>query len=405
MSIHAVGKQPFGNHFVFVVGPGAGHVNPTLPLVEELVARGHRVTYITGEPFRAPVTAAGAATLDLPWEVPAPEPGQTMAEGIQVLIAKMQQHAQESFGAAVAHLRRDPADAVCYDMTTPLGTLLADKLEVPGVMLSPSMATNEHFSMASFLGPIADNDDRWSRIFTDAVESETTFRRANGLPDATVPLPVFGSSAVLKLVFVPQDFQTAGDTFDASHVFLGPSVGARAASGGWAPPSDGSPVLFVSLGTGFNERPEFFAKCVEAFRDSHWHVVMAVGERVQPPDVPANFEVAPFFPQLAVLEHASVFVSHTGMNSTMESLYYGVPLVAVPQAAEQEANGARAQELGLGRLLDSTAITAGLLRETVDAVAADPVIRANVGKFSERLRATNGPALGAETLEQLVDPA
>ncbi|MCP2163226.1 macrolide family glycosyltransferase [Goodfellowiella coeruleoviolacea] len=391
-------------HLAFVVGPGAGHVNPTLPLVEELVARGHRVTYLTGEPFRAAVTAAGATALELPWDAPRPPAGpavRSMGESFGAVVRGLQRHAQESFASAVAHFQPDPPDVVCYDMVAPLGALLADRLAVPGVLLAPSMVGNEHFSTRSLLGP-PDDDGVLDRVFAEAVESDIRFRRANSLPDPVAPLPAFGSAAVLTLVFVPREFQIAGDTFDDTHLFLGPSLGTRAARGGWTPPSDGSPVLFVSLGTGFNERPEFFEQCVAAFRDSRWHVVMAVGDRVRMAEVPANFEVAPFFPQLSVLAHTTVFLSHTGMNSTMEALYHGVPLVSVPQMPEQAVNGDRVRELGLGRRLDSTAITARLLRETVDEVAVDPVIRANVTAFGQRLRAVNGAVLGADALERLL---
>jgi MGT family glycosyltransferase len=161
-------------------------------------------------------------------------------------------------------------------------------------------------------------------------------------------------------------------------------------------------VLFVSLGTMLNNRPDFFAQCIEAFSDSHWHVVMAIGETAKLPPVSGNFEVAPYFPQPLVLASATLFVSHTGMNSTMESLYSGVPLVSVPQMPEQALNGGRVEELGLGRRLDPEAITPRLLRQTADEVANDPAIRANVSKFGEQLRAVNGPALGADALERLI---
>lgn len=392
-------------HFVFVVGPGAGHVNPTLPLVEELTARGNRVTYITGEPFRSAVTASGAATLDVRWEAPVPEVGQGVAEVIRSTICSMQRQAQESFATTVAHFQQDPPDAVCYDSLAPLGTLLADKLSVPSVMLSPTMASNEHFNVALSGNSIEEEEEEVDRILAEVVESDNQFRSTNGLPDSSDPLPVFGSTARMKLVFVPREFQIAGDKFDDSHIFLGPSVGVRETSNEWTPPSDGSQVLFVSLGTGFNDRPDFFAQCVEAFADSRWHVVMAVGGRVQLEKVPTNFEVAPYFPQLKVLQHAAVFLSHTGMNSTMESLYYAVPLVSVAQTSEQATNGNRVHELGLGCHLENIAITARSLREVVDTVAADTQIRANIDTFSKQMRTTNGAARGADALERLLNQA
>jgi MGT family glycosyltransferase len=131
-------------------------------------------------------------------------------------------------------------------------------------------------------------------------------------------------------------------------------------------------------------------------------VVMAVGETAKPSSLPGNFEVAPYFPQPLVLANATLFVSHTGINSTMESLYNGVPLVSVPQMPEQTLNGGRVEELGLGRQLDPAAITPQLLRRTVDEVANSPEVGANVSKFRDQLRAVNGPALGADALERLL---
>ena len=84
--------------------------------------------------------------------------------------------------------------------------------------------------------------------------------------------------------------------------------------------------------------------------------------------VPANVDVRAWFPQPAVLRHAAAFVSHAGMGSTMEALYYGVPLVCVPQMVEQEVNAARVAELGLGVRLDPEGLTADDLRAAVDAV-------------------------------------
>lgn len=122
--------------------------------------------------------------------------------------------------------------------------------------------------------------------------------------------------------------------------------------------------------------------------------MLALGERVDPArlgPIPANFEVRPYFPQPAVLRHAAVFLSHTGMNSTMEALLCEVPLVSYPQTPEQTVNGRRVEELGLGRVLTGP-LDPRELRRTVDEVAADPAIRANLTRMARHLRAAAWPA-------------
>jgi MGT family glycosyltransferase len=306
-----------------------------------------------------------------------------------------------TYPVMVAHLQQDRPDAICYDTLDTLGPQLAEKLAVPAVELVPSMASNEHFNLRGVLAPEG-NADGLLALFAEVIEARAKFRAANGLSVLDTDSLITNPPAPLNLVFVPREFQVAGDTFGSRFVFLGPALGSRAIAGDWRPPSDDSSVLFVSLGTMLNNRPDFFAQCIEAFSDSHWHVVMAIGETAKLPPVSGNFEVAPYFPQPLVLASATLFVSHTGMNSTMESLYSGVPLVSVPQMPEQALNGGRVEELGLGRRLDPEAITPRLLRQTADEVANDPAIRANVSKFGEQLRAVNGPALGADALERLI---
>lgn len=396
-------------HFAFVAPPKPGHVYPTLPLVTGLVARGHRVTYFCGGELLDAVAAAGATPVELVGEDTL-RPDQTAGEafefGIEAfagMITTMIAQADRAFSDAFARLAADPPDAVCYDVLGPLGAWLAEKLGVPGVVLVPTMAENEHFSMAAHMPPEPPGRGRApGEVFGEIAAMTARTRAALDVPGPSRPVPMLGGRGDLNLVFVPNDFQIAGDTFDDAYRFVGPSTGPRPGGGTWQPPANGRPVLFVSLGTVFNHRPEFFARCVEAFEDSPWHVVMTVGEHVRLPKLPDNFEVGVFVPQLSVLEHATVSLCHAGMNSTMEALFYGVPLVCVPQMPEQRVNGVRVEELGFGRVFDTATPTARELRTVVDEVAGDPKIRRTVTEYGRRLRAIDGAALGADAIEELV---
>ncbi|WP_103529469.1 nucleotide disphospho-sugar-binding domain-containing protein [Streptomyces sp. SM12] len=185
-----------------------------------------------------------------------------------------------------------------------------------------------------------------------------------------------------------------------------PSIEDRSTfQGSWKPKSAERPVLLISLGTASTGWPEFFSLALQAFGDSHRDVVMALGDHIDPADlgdVPANFEIRRHVPQLDVLRHADVFLTHAGMNSTMESLHHGVPMVAVPQMNEQRANALRVQELGLGRHLPREEVTAESLRASVDAVAADEGVAERVRTMKEALRAVDGPAVAADAVERRI---
>ncbi|HWS31714.1 MAG TPA: macrolide family glycosyltransferase [Actinoplanes sp.] len=386
-------------HFAFVPLAAHGHVNPTLALAAELSTRGHRVTYATSAALAPAVRRVGAGVVEMPWQ---PELSALAGRGYTAdhMIAMMDHGVTEleaTFSALVAAFRDDPPDCVCFDLMGLPGRALADRLAVPGVALAPNLVGNAHFSLSSLLWPadLKPTDPRLGRIGRRL----GSFAAAHGLrPESVQPV---AARLPLHLVFHPREFQIAGGTFGAAFRFLGPTPSPYAETGSWQPPAD-RPVLLISLGTVVNNRPDILRLCVEAFADSPWHVVMATGRSGSPGPLPVNVEAHRTVPQMAVLQHAAAFVSHTGMGSTMESIWSGVPLISVPQTPEQALNGRRAAELGLGIALDTETMTAATLRTAVDTVTADPRIRAELDRWRDRLRAADGARQGAQALENLL---
>ncbi|MHA6802258.1 macrolide family glycosyltransferase [Salinifilum ghardaiensis] len=381
-------------HIAVTSVPAAGHVNPTLPVVRELTRRGHTVTYATHEHHRSEVEAAGAELLSLPGQMPRPNPEDPDAAAQQL---------GETLRADFAVLReaftRDPPQAICYDMMTAAGWMASAALGIPGVSLVPTHASNEHFSLHRDVLQAATTTamppghlemfDRVKQVLAE-IGAET------GVDTSGI---FEGEPSPLNIVFLPREFQYSGETFDERFRFVGPSVDLRTGED-WSPARPGGPVLFISLGTAFNDRPEFFRACLEAFGGSGWQVALALGERVDPSDlgdVPDNIELRTYFPQPAVLRHADVFLSHAGMNSTMEAIHFGVPLVAAPQMPEQEANARQVDALGLGRHLAE--FTAESLRRSVEEVHADTAVRANIARMGELLRGCGGAVEAADALE------
>ncbi|MEV6607668.1 macrolide family glycosyltransferase [Kutzneria sp. NPDC051319] len=362
-------------HIAFVVLPAAGHVNPTLPLVAELVRRGHRVTYSAGADHAEAITAAGATALSS-------RSGSVRPTGSlnEMLLAGV-----ETCRMVVPVLekvfREDPPDLLCYDVLTPYAPALAHRLGVPTVVTVPTHASNDSFDLMKLLIP-ADFDP-------------TEYVAARAKLAADLGIPVDPPVAKRQIVFLPRRFQIAGDTFDDSYAFVGPTLADQHED--WRPPA-GRRVLLVSLGTVVNNRPDFFHAVVRAFAGTEWHVAMALGDRVDPVKlgaIPVNFEVRPYFPQQNVLKYAAAFLTHAGMNSVMESLARQVPMITYPQTPEQAANAQRVEELGLGRILtdlDDLAVT-------VTEVAGDQDIRANLAAMAADLRAAGGARAAADAVE------
>jgi len=118
--------------------------------------------------------------------------------------------------------------------------------------------------------------------------------------------------------------------------------------------------------------------------------------------VPANVEVHRQVPQLAVLRHARAFVTHAGMGGTMEGLHFEVPMVAIPQMAEQRANADRIAELGLGTVLPPDRITADTLWNAVEDVASDKHVRERLAWMRREMTAAGGVPAAADAVERVL---
>ena len=392
-------------HLAFVSVPAYGHVNPTLPLVAELVGRGHRVTYFTSADFGPRIRNTGAAfsASGGNWmaSMPALGPGQRAQAHLMLpIMNRVFEDLRASFPALVEHLRQDPPDALCFDAMTLSGSMAAEKIRAPAIALLPTYATNEHFSLRSLMpAPPPGGVDEMAKVTMAMGRLLAEFAAEQGV---RTPRMFDGPPAPFNIVFLPRAFQPKGETFDDRFRFVGPSVGGRDSDGEWVREGTG-PLLFISLGTTpLNRQPDFFRMCLDAFGGSEWDVAMAIGDQTSLADlgtIAPNVRVRPFFPQLQVLRQTNVFITHAGMNSTMEALYFAVPLLAVPQQPEQEATAKRLVELGLGRHIAVEDVGADALRTAAAALHADPQVRQNVAAMSDVVRGAGGAAAAATAIE------
>ncbi|MEV7871760.1 macrolide family glycosyltransferase [Streptomyces sp. NPDC088124] len=383
-------------HIAFFNFPAVGHVNPTIGMVEELVKRGHRVTCTVTDHFAPIVKAAGAEPVRYDsvfgdfYRVPL-TPEENAGEGLRCLDEALS--LVEQVGPFYEENR---PDVIVHDFMAWGARFYAAGHDIPLIRTYPVFGANEHFSIREKF-PLAE--------LTDPRMMEAVRKLAGVLPRFGLPADPMGFiTAIEKLgiIFLPRDFQYAGETFDERFVFTGPCIAERPYQGTWEPASADRPVLLISLGTSARNWPEFFTMAIEAFGDSEWDVLITVGDHTDPADLgplPANVDVRRWAPQLDVLRHARLFIQHGGMNSIMESLDNGVPMVAVPQTNEQRANALRVEELGLGRVLAKEDVTVGSLREVAAQVTGDASLTERVRAMGERMRSVNGPAVGADAVE------
>ncbi|MFI1304120.1 macrolide family glycosyltransferase [Streptomyces sioyaensis] len=391
-------------HILVLTIPAHGHLRPLLAVTEQLVRRGHRVSFLTTEEFAPAVRATGATAL--PYESLLTEalgPGQYQTLTSDMLAWSAVLFLQESANLVTLARRLfadDVPDLVLYDMIVgPAGRALEQLWDRPAVQSTPSMASNAHYSQLRTVheqSGVPDDHPAVIELFDRAQQFATDL----GLTATPEYLVDWGADR--SLVYVPREFQQAGETFGDETAFVGPCFSAEYTGDTWEAPRDGLPLVVLSMGTLYNNQPDFFATCVRAFDGRPWHAVIALGGGMDPRTLgplPSNVTAHAWIPQLAALRRADVFVTAAGVGSLMESLYTGTPPVLVPQMPETEVASRRAVELGLGTLLEPAKITEDTLLDAVRETAADEALRARVRRMAEVCERAGGAVRAAEALE------
>ena len=384
-------------HISYVSVGATGHVLASLPLVTELVKRGIRVTYFTSENFRAMVETTGAAFS--PVDTVLTDQGKADKDVAKNMDAELPLRFLSEGAAAVeqilAVMRQDMPHAVISDTLAISGRLAASALKLPLIQMYTSYASNDFFDVSASLPKVPDTDP--ARVAASKLADELSAKY--GVEHLGMREIFGGSKCGLNIVTVQKDFQPAGDTFDDTFVFAGAQIAKRIGSA-WTPPQNDLPLVYSSLGTLFNNWPEFYIMLGQAVKGLPVNVVASIGSNIQPEELgelPANMQVQAFLPQLEILEHASLFLTHAGIGSVMEAVYYGVPMLAMPQMGEQVLTAMRMQELGLGEaVIDKRQVTVELLRDRIQHMLGSKELLGHVQAMRDKMLSGDSPATAAQ---------
>ncbi len=384
-------------HFLMSTVGAHGHVNPNLPVMTELVARGHRVSYTCPERFAPVVASSGATPLVVASDVPDESRGEQWPDAGVPAMQIFLDEACGVFPQLTAALDGDRPDAVLYDGSGWAGHALARAYGLGRLALYPHIVAWEGYEQ--------DMAGAWS--FLDEPDGVAWRRALDGWLDdvgAGVDSHAFLNHPARCAVLIPEAMQPHADRVSRQiYTYVGPVLDHRPHQETW--PAPDRPLLLVTLGSAYTDRPGFFRDVVEAMRAPGWETVVAIGAHVDPDalgPVPEHVTLRRWVPQLAVLEHASAFVTHAGMGGCGEGLFHGVPMVAVPQAVDQFGNAEQLVALGVGEQIATADVTPELLRAAVDRVATSPDVAAACARQKARARAAGGARAAADLAESLL---
>ncbi len=392
---------------LFLGLPLRGHTNPTLPLVRELAARGDEITYYSSDRFAAEIERAGARY-------------RAYRDPVVADLSRLPLYSEQMswlFMSAAARVlagqldafRAERPDYVIADSVAPWGQWTASILRVPLVTSISTFAFNRHVlafgaargvrptsvgRMLSKAGHLTRSHLLWRRL-----------RRTYGVDGPGAFRSLIGSSD-LNIVYTSRFFQPRAETFDRRFHFVGPMLSRVEIDDlPWAQVGQRD-VVFVSLGTLFNDNLPFFRTCVEACAGEDVQLILSTGPHVPAAAlgvVPANAIVRPYVPQLAVLRRASAFITHGGMNSVSESLASGVPMVVIPQMGEQAIVGRRVEEVGAGLYLGNAEATRERLRASVHRLLTEPRFRERAAVVRRSFEETGGAPAAADAIVAFTD--
>lgn len=374
--------------------PAHGHVNPTLPLVRELTARGHRVLYYETEEFREKIEAAGAEFVSIEKYMP-PAPanidkvaGKDFASLIDMVarttIALQDRIAQDILAHRPALII---SDSVCF-----WGKLLAKKHGIPFICSTTTFAFNRHTARRMKQHPV---EIIRMILGMPRIEKSMQLLRDHGYTVNSFVDVIQNDEKTDTIVYTSRLFQPSEETFGENYAFVGPSVMQR-----YPRKAHARPLVYVSLGTVLHNAPRFYRSCIRALKGMDCDAILSVGPAVDISSLgtlPENVRVFPRVNQLEVLASADVFLTHCGMNSVSESLLCSVPMVLYPQHSEEEAVAGRVQELSAGLRLKRATVSG--IRRALKKVLTDHKYKDAAQAIADDFAACGGAKEAADFIE------
>ena len=386
------------SRIVFFCIPAQGHTNPTLGVVRELVARGHEVLYYSYSMLREKIEAAGATFIacdefDAEQHL-TPQEGARIGSDLALSTRVLVDTTLALDEMVCAEMERLRPDCIVADSMAVWGKAVAMKLGIPFVSSTTTFAFNQHSAKVMKQGP----KELLSMVFSMGKVSKQLKRlQDRGYPVKNILDIISNDDQTDTIVYTSPQFQPCSETFSEKYAFVGPSI--RPAQS--AIRKTREKLIYISMGTVNNDMLPLYRNCVDALKDTGYQAILSVGNQVdisQFGKLPEGIAVYPSVDQIAVLEKADVFLTHCGMNSASEGLYFGVPLVMLPKTTEQGGVAARVEQLGAGIILKKTSPAA--IREAIQTVLTDSQYRENAAKIAESFRSCPGAKGAADKIER-----
>lgn len=383
---------------VFFSIPAYGHTNPTIEVVRELYNKGHKVLYYSFNIFKERIEEAGAEFIscdeylpDLPKNYEK-KVGKDFSSLIEMVVDTTISLEEK----VLKDLSQFKPDCIVSDSLCFWGKLFAKKMSIKYICSTTTFAFNQYTSKMMKQGF---KEIMFMILGMRRINKKIEILRQRGYNIKNFISIIENNNDTDTIVYTSKEFQPMVETFSDKYYFVGPSVANKIVQ----IERRERKKIYISLGTVNNKNSEFYKNCIEAFGNYDIDIVMSVGNNTvidELGDIPDNFEVKNSVEQIIVLQNVDVFITHCGMNSVNESLYYGVPMVLFPQHGEQRMVAERVAELGSGVMLKN--YSPKEIKEAVLKVISNNCYKESVDKLSESFKNAGGSKKAVDAILNLI---
>lgn len=410
-------------HFGVLSFTGTGHLNPLISLAQELKNRGHKVTFFEKPKIEDRVRQAGlefcpivANRFSHRQKKPLRNKSgiwsdiSTLRFNLSRIVHDVGSFLQETPPA----LQQAGVNALIINEIALTGPTLAQILNLPYFIISTSVPHNFGWNAFPWFSGYRYSSSLFSAVQNAFLEISAlrlrgpirraldAYRRKAGLGPVREIQKVFPWLA--QITQLPRCLDLPRITFPNNFYYAGPFVNAAArptVEFSWDR-LDGRPIVYASLGTTRNVRPEIYRLIAEGCQDLGVQLVISLGGRFEPEqfsDLPGRPLVTRFAPQLELLRIARIAITHGGPNTVFESLMEGKPMIAIPLAHDQPAVAARLARLKIAEILPVMRLSAKQIRAAVIKLLNDRSYRDAAVEMQTKLQSVHGVECAVGVIE------
>ncbi|AFZ56123.1 glycosyltransferase [Anabaena cylindrica FACHB-243] len=413
-------------HYGLICPGSTGHLNTMLPLGRELQKRGHRIT-LFGTPFVQPKAEAAGFNFRVIGETEwSPQKATQFytklgelsgMAAVKYTMNGVALRAEVSLRDTPKSAKEDGVEALLVDQICFEGESIAKLLKIPFITVCSAVVINQEDTIPPYFANWSYNLAWWARLRNLAGYSLfnrinkpvrqviSEYRQKWNLPSYSSDEDLFSKLAIISQE--PAELEFPRNNLPQCFHFTGPyhdSTGRPAIDF----PFDkltGQPLIYASMGTLQNRLLPVFQKIATACQDLDAQLVISLGGSADPEvlqGIPGNPLVVRYAPQLQLLEKVDLTITHAGLNTTLECLINGVPMVAIPVTNDQPGVASRIVWSGCGEAVPVKKVNVNNLRTAINKVLTEDSYKKNALRLQAAIKKAGGVKQAVDIVEQAV---